>query len=78
MDEKVHQMSVRYSISILKYAQLLDMPRTSTRAYGTLSIKTQCIQDWNNLKRLFPQTNLHELSRYSLKSLITKKLINYY
>ena len=58
--------------------QLLDMPRTSTRAYGTLSIKTQCIQDWNNLKRLFSQTNLHELSRYSLKSLITKKLINYY
>ena len=34
---------------------LLDIPLARTNKYGKGSVKYQCIRDWNNFKKNFPQ-----------------------
>ena len=59
-------------------SNMINVPLVNTHKYGTLSIKNQCIQDWNNLKRMFPKINLTNQSYSKTKSLILEKLFSYY
>ena len=59
-------------------SNIINVPLVNTHKYGTLSIKYQCIQDWNNLKRMFPKINLTNQSYSKTKSLILEKLFSHY
>ena len=59
-------------------AGLHVVPTVNTRLYGTLSIKNQCVKDWNNFKRLFSAHINNELSLNKVKSLFKNKTFTDY
>ena len=51
---------------------LLDVPLARPNKYGKGSVKYQCIGDWNNLKRKFPQIPENKLSNMKIKRTLKK------
>ena len=54
------------------------IPIVNTHQYGTLSIRNNCINDWNNFKRLFPQAVNENLTIYKVKSVFKRHVYSYY
>ena len=57
---------------------LLDIPLLNTQIYGTLSVKYNCIKDWNSFRNNFPSLLLHQFTYALVKKQIIKKLISKY
>ena len=55
----------------------LFVPHFSTKKYGLASITRKCINSWNNFSRIF-NCSLKTMSRFVLKSKITKYFIDSY
>ena len=49
---------------------LLDVPLARTNKYGKESVKYQCIRDWNNFKKKFPQIPENKLSNIKIKRIL--------
>ena len=57
---------------------LYAVPTFNTHRYGTLSVKNNCINDWNCFKRFFPQ-HIHEnLSIRRIKTLFQEHVYSLY
>ena len=54
---------------------LLDVPLARTNKYGKESVKYQCIRDWNNFKKKFPQIPENELSNMKIKRILKQDII---
>ena len=54
------------------------VPTINTHNYGTLSIRNNCINDWNNFKRLFPQHINENLSIHKIKNLFCNLVYSQY
>ena len=59
-------------------AGLLVIPAMITHHYGTQSIKYNCITDWNNFKRLFPQHIAENLTIHKIKTLFRNHIFQFY
>ena len=57
---------------------LLDIPLTKTKTYGSESVKCQCIKDWNSFKKKFPDIPENELSYFKIKNLLKKSFLDKY
>ena len=55
---------------------LLDVPLARTSKYGKESVKYQCIRDWDNFKKKFPQTN--KLSNIKIKRILKQAIFDQY
>ena len=49
---------------------LLDVPLARTNKYGKESVKYQCVRDWNNFKKKFPQIPENKLSYMKIKRIL--------
>ena len=49
--------------------KLLDVPLASTNKYGKEPLKYQCIRDWSDFKKKFPQIPENELSNMKIRIL---------
>ena len=49
---------------------LLHLPLTVINKYGKESVKYQCLRDWNNFKKKFPQIPEKELSNMKIKRIL--------
>ena len=56
----------------------LDIPYSQTHTYGTKSVMNNCIKDWNNFKRSFPDLFQDKLNYPRIKSVRKDHLINQY
>ena len=59
-------------------AGLHTIPTINTYHYGIMSIKNNCINDWNNFKRLFPHEINTSLSTHKIKTLFRNHVYRFY
>ena len=57
---------------------LLDVPLARTNKYGKESVKYQCIRDWNNFKKKFPQIPENKLSYMKIKRILKQAIFDQY
>ena len=57
---------------------LLDVPLARTNKYGKESVKYQCIRDWNNFKKKFPQIPENKLSYMEIKRILKQAIFDQY
>ena len=57
---------------------LLDVPLARTKKYGKESVKYQCIRDWNNFKKKFPQIPENKLSYMKIKRILKQAIFDQY
>ena len=57
---------------------LLDVPLARTNKYGEESVKYQCIRDWNNFKKKFPQIPENKLSYMKIKRILKQAIFDQY
>ena len=57
---------------------LLDVPLARTNKYGKESVKYQCIRDWNNFKKKFPQIPENKLSNMKIKRILKQAIFDQY
>ena len=57
---------------------LLDVPLARPNKYDKESINYQCIRDWNNFKRKFPQISENELSNMRIKRTLKQAIFDQY
>ena len=57
---------------------LLDTPLARTNKYGKGSAKYQCIRDWNNFKKKFPQIPENKLSYMKIKRILKQAIFDQY
>ena len=55
---------------------LLDV--SLARTNGKESVKYQCIRDWNNFKKKFPQIPENELSNMKIKAILKQAIFDQY
>ena len=53
---------------------LLDIPLARTNKYGKGSVKYQCIRDWNNFKKNFPQVPENKMSYMKIKRILKQAI----
>ena len=57
---------------------LLGVPLARTNKYGKESVKYQCIRDWNNFKKKFPQIPENKLSNMKIKRILKQAIFDQY
>ena len=57
---------------------LLDVPLARTNKYGKESVNYQCIRDWNNFKKKFPQIPENELYNMKIKRIPKQAIFDQY
>ena len=57
---------------------LLDVPLARTNKYGKESVKYQCVRDWNNFKKKFPQIPENKLSYMKIKRILKQAIFDQY
>ena len=57
---------------------LLDVPLARTKKYDKESVKYQCIRDWNNFKKKFPQISENKLSYMKIKRILKQTILDPY
>ena len=57
---------------------LLDVPLARTNKYGKESVKYQCIRDWNNFKKKFPQIPENKLSYIKINIILKQAIFDQY
>ena len=55
---------------------LLDVPLARTNKYGKESVKYQCIRDWNNFKKKFPQRPENKLFNIKIKRILKQPIFD--
>ena len=55
---------------------LLDVPLARTNKYGKESVKYQCVRDWNNFKKKFPQIPENKLSYMKIKRILKQAIFD--
>ena len=68
-----HNYQTRYATQ-----NLLDVPLARTNKYGKESVKYQCIRDWNNFKKKFPQIPENKLSNMKIKRILKQTIFDQY
>ena len=61
-----------------KAKKLLDIPLFQTDTYETNSTKYNCITDWNNFRKTFPNIPQNECTYFNVKKLLKEHLLNKY
>ena len=57
---------------------LLDVLLAKANKYGEESVKYQCIRDWNNFKKKFPQIPENKLSYMKIKRILKQAIFDQY
>ena len=57
---------------------LLDVPLARTNKYGKESVKYQCVRDWNNFKKKFPQIPENKLTYMKIKRILKQAIFDQY
>ena len=57
---------------------LLHVPLARTNKYDKESLKYQCIRDWNNFKKKFPQIREKKLSNMEIKRILKQAIFDQY
>ena len=57
---------------------LLDVPLARTNKYGKESVKYQCVRDWNNFKKKFPQIPENKQSYMKIKRILKQAIFDQY
>ena len=55
---------------------LLDVPLARANKYGKGSVKNQCVRDWNNFKKKFPQIPENRLSYMKIKRTLKQAIFD--
>ena len=57
---------------------LLNVSLAKTNKYGKESVKYQCIRDWTNFKKKFPQIVENEQSNKKIKRILKQAIFDQY
>ena len=57
---------------------LLDVPLARTNKYGKESVMYQCVRDWNNFKKKFPQIPENKLTYMKIKRILKQAIFDQY
>ena len=58
--------------------KLLDVPLASTNKYSKEPLKYQCIRDWSDFKKKFPQIPENKLSNMKIKRILKQAIFDQY